>query len=359
MCLRKRVGSAVLVASAACLIGCASGQTTGPGAAEATSTTQAAVTSTTKVAATTCTRRCASSRWPTQVALDVCEVAPTPGLTAVAVEVDGRAYPTEIYQPDGRDAAPVAAVIDLHGLDSTGPSQAALTRFRQLADSEEFVVAEPSGPVGPLCVTGWEIAAVDEPGRDDVGAIDQLIDVLLDDHCVDPELIFVAGYSNGGFLAAELACRPGSRVAAIVAVAGFHAPEPCERPVPTLVVHGTADPIVPLGPNGVSLIVDDTTPPSLAALLASSIEEEVAMSASSAGCEDLPTSTDIADDIIELRYDGCVGGANHKLVLVEGGGHTWPGAAPTADEGFLGPTTANFDATEAGWAFFAASSKPG
>jgi polyhydroxybutyrate depolymerase len=293
-----------------------------------------------------------------QAALDVCEVAPTPGLTAVAVEVDGRAYPAEIYQPERRDAAPAAAVIDLHGLDSSGPAQAALTRFRELADREGFVVAEPSGPVGPLGVTGWKIAAVDEPGRDDVGAIDQLIDILLDDHCVDPELIFVAGYSNGGFLAAELACRPGSRVAAIVAVAGFHAPEQCERHVPTLAVHGTADPIVPLGPNGMSLIVDDTTPPSLAELLAASIEQEVAMSASGAGCDNQPTSTELADDITELSYDGCDDGANHKLVLVEGGGHTWPGAATTADEAFLGPTTANFDATEAGWAFFASYSKP-
>jgi len=292
------------------------------------------------------------------LALDVCEVAPTPGLTTAAVEVDGRAYPADIYQPQRRDAAPAAVVIDLHGLDSSGPAQAALTRFRQLADREGFVVAEPSGPVGPLGVTGWEIAALDEPDRDDATAIDQLIDTLLDDQCVDPEQIFVAGYSNGGFLAAELACRPGSRVAAIVAVAGFHMPEQCDRHVPTLVIHGAADPIVPLGPNGMSLIVDNTTPPSLAALLASSIEDQVAMSASSAGCANPPTSTELADDITELSYAGCVGGADHKLVLVEGGGHTWPGAAPTQDEGFLGPTTANLDATEAGWAFFTSHSKP-
>ncbi len=341
MFLRIRVASAVLVASATCLVGCASEQTNGPdAAAAATSTTQAASTST------------------TQVGLDACEVAPTPGLTTAAVEADGRSYPTEIYQPKRRDPAPAAAVIDLHGLDSNGPEQAALTRFRQLADREGFVVAEPSGPVGPLGVTGWEIEAIDEPDRNDLAAMNQLIDILLDDYCVDPERIFVAGYSNGGFLAAELACQPGSRVAAIMAVAGFHTPEPCDRHVPTLVVHGTADPIVPLGPNGTSLIVDDTTPPSLAELLASSIEEEVAISARGSGCDDPPTSTKVADDITELSYQGCNDGADHRLVLVEGGGHTWPGAAPTADEGFLGPTTTNFDATGAGWAFFTSNSKP-
>ncbi len=357
MCGRMRFRSAVLVASAACLVGCGSEQTGEPALdttttpAAATSTTQAAATSTAPTSATSSTQAAATT--PTQAELDVCDA----GSSDVEIEVDGRAYPTEIHQPEGRAEAP-AAVIDLHGLDSNGPAQATLSGFRQLADREGFVVAEPSGPVGLLGVTGWEIAALDEPDRDDAAAIDQLIDRLLNDHCVDPDRIFVAGFSNGGFLAAELACRPGSRVAAIMAVAGFHAPEPCERHVPTLVVHGTADPIVPLGPNGMSLVVDETMPPPVIELLASSIEQEVAMSARGAGCDDLPTSTELADDITELSYDGCLEGANHKLVLVEGGGHTWPGAAPTADEGFLGPTTTNYDASEAGWAFFAPYSKP-
>lgn len=327
-----RTGSVVLLAAGALLAGCASETREDLGADSAA----------------------ASS---TQPALDECAVAPTAGVQATNVAMDGLDYPTEIYQPAGRSAAPVAAVIDLHGLDSNGPTQAALTRFRELADREGFVVAEPSGSVGPLGVTGWEIAALDEPGRDDLSAMEQLIDKLVDEECVDPDLVFVAGYSNGGFLAAELACSPGSRVAGIVAVAGFHAPEPCERHVPTLVVHGTADPIVPLGPNGTSLVVDDTMPQAARELLASSIEQEVATSARGAGCDDAPTSIELADDVTELRYTGCAGGAEHRLVLVEGGGHTWPGAAPAADADFVGPTTMNFDATEASWEFFASHSK--
>lgn len=330
-----RTGSVVLIAAGALLAGCASETKEELGADSA-------------------------AAGPTQPALDECAVVPTAGVQAANVTVNGLDYPTEIHQPAGRSAAPVAALIDLHGLDSNGPTQAALTRFRELADREGFVVAEPSGSVGTLGVTGWEIAALDEPGRgtgrDDLSAMDQLIDKLIDDECVDPDRIFVAGYSMGGFLAAELACSPGSRVAGILAVAGFHAPEPCERHVPTLVVHGTADPIVPLGPNGTSLVVDDTMPQAARELLASSIEQEVATSARGADCDDAPTSTELADDVTELRYTGCAGGAEHRLVLVEGGGHTWPGAAPAADADFVGATTTNFDATEASWDFFASHS---
>jgi len=48
------------------------------------------------------------------------------------------------------------------------------------------------------------------------------------------------------------------------------------------------------------------------------------------------------------------GVAVHRFVLVDSGGHTWPGASPTADSDFLGPTIANYDAKEQAWAFFAA-----
>lgn len=346
MHLRIRRGSAIL-ASAVWLIGCASDPAATTETAAQTSTTQAAVPSTTQIVATS----------TTQTGPDVCAATPPLGLTTSAVQADGRVYPTEIYQPRGRDAVRIAAVIDLHGLDSNGPTQAALTGFHDLAEREGFVVAEPSGPVVPLGVTGWEIAALDEPDRDDLGAMNQLIDILVRDYCVDPDRIFAAGYSNGGLFAAELACQRGSRIAAIVVVAGFHTPEPCERHVPTVVMHGTADPIVPLGPNGASIIIDDTTPQAVRELLSSSIEQEVDTSAIAAGCNDTPLSTRLADDVTELSYEGCAGGADHHLILVDGGGHTWPGAAPMSDAEFLGPTTTNISATEMAWAFFASHSK--
>ena len=338
--MHSRMRQSAVLASAVWLMGCAGDpvRTTESAGAD-TSTTQTVAPSTTPADP------------------DSCGVAPPEGLTTSTVDLAGHAYPTEIYRPRGHDAERMAAVIDLHGLDSDGPEQAALTGFRDLAEREGFVVAEPSGPVVPLGVTGWEIAALDEPDRDDLGAMNQLIEMLVNDHCVDPDRIFAAGFSNGGFFAAELACRPGSPIAAIVAVAGFHAPEPCARRVPTLVVHGTADPIVPLGPNGTSIIVDDTMPQPARELLASSIEQEVDMSAAAADCDDTPRSARLAADVTELTYEGCADGADHRLVLVDGGGHTWPGAAPPADAGFLGPTTTSVDATEMAWEFFASHSK--
>lgn len=323
---RRGMGSVAIMAIVAMLAGCGS----------ETEKTAETGTSTVPVSATPCREE------------------PKAGMTTLDVDADGQVYPTEVYRPADAGSAPVPAVIDLHGLDSNGPAQAALSGFRRLADSEGFVVAEPSGPVGPLGVTGWEIAALDEARRNDIGAMTRLIESLVDEHCVDPERVFVAGYSNGGFLAAELGCSPGVEVAAVAAIAGFHAPPECERNVPTLVMHGTADPIVPLGPNGTSLIVDDTTPEPVKELLSSSIEGEVAASAADAGCESAPTSSKLAPTITKLNYEGCSDAAAHELMLIDGGGHTWPGAAPTADADFVGPTTSELDATSTAWKFFVA-----
>jgi polyhydroxybutyrate depolymerase len=123
--------------------------------------------------------------------------------------------------------------------------------------------------------------------------------------------------------------------------------------VPTLVVHGTDDPIVPLGPDGFSAIVDPTTPPALQELLSSSIGQEVATSARRAGCQEQPISLDLAADVTELTYSGCAHDAEHRLVLIDGGGHTWPGS-PTPPDAVLGVTTTNYDATDASWEFFSA-----
>lgn len=330
---RHRLGTIGAAAIAAVLVGCGS-EAAGPPERSTPSATSAASSATSAPVAG-------------------CDVTPEAGVSNVEIDAAGRSYPSEVFRPAGNGAKRLAAVIDLHGLDSDGPTQAAMTGFRRLADREGFVVAEPSGPIGPLGVTGWEIAATDEPDRDDLQAMEGLIQHLVDEACVDSGRVFVAGYSNGGFLAAELGCSTRVKVAGVAAVAGFHAPRPCERHVPTLVLHGTEDPIVPLGPDGTSLIVDATTPAAVTELLTSSIEDEVASSASGAGCARAPMPHRLTATSRTARYSGCRDGADHELILLDGGGHTWPGAAETDDAGFLGSTATDLDATETIWTFFA------
>lgn len=87
------------------------------------------------------------------------------------------------------------------------------------------------------------------PAGDDLAFLDALIAALVADGTADPAAVHVAGISNGGMMALRYACARADRLAS---VAVFMATMPAEaergcrpsRPLPVLMVAGTADPLV-------------------------------------------------------------------------------------------------------------------
>jgi polyhydroxybutyrate depolymerase len=71
--------------------------------------------------------------------------------------------------------------------------------------------------------------------------------------CADPGRVGVTGVSNGGGMAARMACDAADLVAAVAPVAGGYKSLPdCHpsRPVPLLEIHGTSDRVVPYRGSG-------------------------------------------------------------------------------------------------------------
>jgi polyhydroxybutyrate depolymerase len=71
------------------------------------------------------------------------------------------------------------------------------------------------------------------------------------------------------------------------------------------------------------------------------------------GCSGERAARSIANGITEEEGRGCA--SDTRLVVVEGGGHTWPGGVFVAG---LGETTKDLSAAEFIWQFFA-SVRPG
>lgn len=70
------------------------------------------------------------------------------------------------------------------------------------------------------------------------------------------------------------------------------------------------------------------------------------------GCEPDATDAEESDELIRRTYD-CPDGADVEFVIVQGGGHTWPGSELSRSlAAIVGPTTTDIDATEANWKFF-------
>ncbi len=177
----------------------------------------------------------------------------------------------------------------------------------------------------------------------DVKFISDQIDALEREYNVDPARIYANGFSNGGGMCFVLSSELSERIAAVGMVAGAYL-YPWERynpkrPVPTIVFHGTADPIVPYqgrvsGQRGLSF---------------PSIPEWVETLAGRSGCDPQPEQLPSQGAASGVRFTGC--SADVVFYSIAGGGHTWPGARGGM-EWLVSQTTQDIDATQAMWDFF-------
>jgi polyhydroxybutyrate depolymerase len=248
-----------------------------------------------------------------------------------------------LHVPASYDSArPTPLVISLHGFAEWPAHQAQISRWNDLADEQGFVVVYPAGTRFPL---RWRAGGRINPAdpAPDVTFISDLIDTLAAEYNIDPARVYANGLSNGGGMSFVLACALSERIAAVGMVAGAYgyAWEKCApaRPVPAIVFHGTADPIVPFEGGGDS--------------------------GSSAGLPEIAGWVDtLADrngcaaEALALPRSGAVNGAAYAdcaadvvFYTIDGGGHTWPGGEPLP-EWITGSTTQEIDATRTMWEFF-------
>jgi polyhydroxybutyrate depolymerase len=237
----------------------------------------------------------------------------------------------------GREAVPL--VLNLHGYSSNAQQQALYSGFGPKADEEGFVVVTPQGAGTP---SRWDIRS----DSADVAFIEDLLDELSTGLCIEGARVYSTGISNGAAMSVTLACALPDRIAAIGPVAGvFFCPS--IRPIAVIAFHGTDDPVVPF--EGGSITVDD------APVAYQGVENWMGLWAAHNGCADEPVEENPSGSVRLVRYTGCDEGASVELYVVEGGGHTWPGAL---DLQRLGATTHEISATDLIWEFFAAHPMP-
>ena len=221
-----------------------------------------------------------------------------------------------------------------------------ITQFNRLADEEGFIVVYPDG-FRRSWADGSGRYEADRANVDDLLFVRTLLAGVTDRYAVDDNRIYAAGFSNGGFFALRLACemaaefRAVATVSAVLAKDVLHGCDP-ERPVPLLMIHGTADRDLPW----------EGLPPQLA-----SVPETVETWTAINGCRPSPTVEflDPAGDATQIRrhtYSGCQNEAEVMLYAIQEGGHKWPGASNTLQFWLSGNLSQDVDATSTIWRFF-------
>lgn len=252
---------------------------------------------------------------------------------------------------DGTQPSPVVLVY--HGGGSNAEQMVKFCGLNETADKNGFIVVYPSGTGRLGKVLTWNggncCGYAMQHTVDDVAYTRVLLDDLAKVVRVDAKRVYATGMSNGAIMAYRLASELSDRIAAIAPVAGPMGMEKCapKRPVPVIHFHGSDDRFAPfMGGKGKGISGTDFY----------SVGHSIRAWVQANGCkeasavETLPDRARDGTKVLKKTYGGGKGGAEVVLVVIEGGGHTWPGREPLLR--YLGKSTRNVSANDLMWEFF-------
>ncbi len=200
------------------------------------------------------------SRLAQAVLVSILALPPSPSLQA-DVTIGG-ARPATLHVPPGYDPqVPAPLLLLLHGCpsDGAGPYGENVLKLRPVAEELGILFAVPDG-MGAPGQRSW--GGCSGSFVENSAYLRSLIEEAQGLFNIDRTRIFVAGYSDGGFMAYRMVLDHGDLVAAIACLAGAnpHGVKP-SVPVPILDVHGTADVNVPYadGLRSIEAFVRDST----------------------------------------------------------------------------------------------------
>jgi len=264
---------------------------------------------------------------------------------------------------------PAPLVLVLHGNTQQGADMQTRTSWPEVARREGFVAVFPDG-LNRSWADGRSDAnragRLPPRGTDDAAFLADLIAKFVSDGLADPRRIYVTGVSNGGAMTMTLVCRHAELFAAagsVIANLTDEMAKDCKpsRPVPMLVMNGTADPLIAYGGGrGTSRFAVSNV---------LSTDATIAFWRSINGCggdrqsTKLPdTNTEDSSTVTRIESE-CPAGREVVLYRVDGGGHRMPGSLPDARfvrvvDMILGPQNRDIDGAEVIWAFFKAHTLP-
>jgi polyhydroxybutyrate depolymerase len=277
-----------------------------------------------------------------------CGTPATPGSSTAGLESGGVQRRYRLYIPAGyRSDTPAPLVLNYHGYSASAVEQESYSEYPDAADKYGFVLVTPEGAGSPQ---QWFLYGPIEQGYvDDFAFSEDLIDHLGATLCIDGKRIYATGLSNGGGMTSLAGCKLSQRLAAIAPVAGSpYVAAECANSaaMPVIAFHGTADRLVPFEAGPDTGRLDH---------FRFGARNNMRQWAEHNGCNPALKTERIAPDVVLESYIGCREGADVQLYVVEGGGHTWPGASRAIE--VLGTTTRSISATDLTWLFFAAHPK--
>ena len=237
------------------------------------------------------------------------------------IQHDGLTREYSIYVPESYDGTTsIPLLFNFHGGGGNIAFHIAIADMSPIADTANFIVVYPQARPDPSDGNSFNwIPKV--PGTfDDVPFISSLIDRIASNYQIDQNRIYACGYSLGGDMSFELACKLNNKIAAIAPVARTMQANPDSfcfpvHPTGILSILGTDDITSPY--NGITYL---------------GIEYYLSATATHSYwathnlCNTNATMNTVSPSVERYTWSTESGCAYVEELKVIGGGHDWPGS---------------------------------
>jgi polyhydroxybutyrate depolymerase len=284
------------------------------------------------------------------------------GLTAREISTSDGLRTYTAYVPDTVTLPITPLVVVLHGAGGSGETALEQGYWTDAADRDGFILIAPDGSLeypdrraslmrnprtwnsGPESGT-WAT----EAGIDDVGFVARLIDLWVEDGGVDPDRVFVTGFSNGAAMTFRVGAELSGKVAAIAPVANalLVPVDRLDQPVALMMIWGEDDPLNPIAGGSVDRRGVTLSRPGS--------EATRQLWAGLLQCPNTP-EVSVSGVVTRISQTGCADGTEATLVRIGGLGHQWPGGR-TYVRWISGPGSTAIDATATILTFFARNAR--
>ncbi len=144
-----------------------------------------------------------------------------------------------VHAPSGMTNPPL--VFNIHGFNMSAASEESYTQMDKIADRDKFIIAYPNALPNDSNKQSWDLS-----GPNDFTFLMAIIDTIDKKYHIDRTRIYSCGFSQGGFMSFQLACRYSDIFAAIAPTSGFLTGTcTLKRPVPMRLTFGTNDVATP------------------------------------------------------------------------------------------------------------------
>jgi poly(3-hydroxybutyrate) depolymerase len=203
-----------------------------------------------------------------------------------------------VHAPSGLNNPPL--VLNIHGYNMDAASEQSYTKMDQVADREKFIVVYPNA-----INKSWDMS-----GANDFTFLMAIVDSMDKKYKIDRTRIYSCGFSQGGFMTFQLACRYSDVFAAIAPTSG-NLTGTCtlKRPMSMRLTFGTNEGFT----GGTAAFMENVT--KWIALVNCPTTPVVTRPYPSSNPNSLVT---------RLYYGPCDGGTEVIADSVRTGGHEWP-----------------------------------